>query len=286
LVWSSAGSRFFSFIMDLKEFLYLAALVVFAMGCRTFENRYLQKLGWVGLLLASYLLGWWLTGSHVAGTCGVLTWFLLPWLEIVGRVRKLRFPIKSEIKHRFPPSRELFPQLGELTREAEALGYEEIEDAGWSWDGAEHFVRLFYHAKERTQATIALAVQGPLAISHVSLTSRLPDGRSFTTSNFPFAPSLQFSAKQMVNRDYYAESLEAMKGAHRQFLDKHGVAEAEMAELNVEQLPAQMERDMSVQIDHNIEKGLIEPLGNGEFRYSWRGCFFLWFQVVKDMVRV
>ena len=51
-------------------------------------------------------------------------WFLLPWVEIVGRVRKLRFPLRSEVKHRFPPSREVFPDLDEITEEVEKAGFE------------------------------------------------------------------------------------------------------------------------------------------------------------------
>ena len=69
LVWADEESGELS--MDIKAFLYLAALVVFAFGCRTFESRWIQKAGWVALLVASYLLGFWLTGSHAAGAMGV-----------------------------------------------------------------------------------------------------------------------------------------------------------------------------------------------------------------------
>ena len=57
-------------------------------------------------------------------------------------------------------------------------------------------------------------------------------------------------------------------------------------QVDTEQLPAYIEHDMSAQIDHNINVGLIELTGEGEFRYSWRGCFYLWFQMVKDMVLI
>ncbi len=272
--------------MTLKDFLYLAALVVFAFGCRSFDNRWLQKLGWLCLLGASYLLAWLLTKSHIAGACAVLVWFLLPWLEIAGRVRRLRFPIRNEIKGRFPPSREVFPELGDLTSEVVEAGFEEIEDAGWSWHDTEHFVRLFYHREDRAQATISLAMQNDLGFSYISLTSRLADGRSFTTSNFPFPPTMRFAPAQRVNRCLDAGSLEDLVAAHEHFLQREGVAVADLVEPDTEQLSAQLERDMSVQIDHNIERGLIEPLGDGEFRYSWRGCVYLWLQVVKDMLRV
>lgn len=272
--------------MTLKEFLYLAALVVFALGCRSFDSRWLQKLGWLCLLAASYLLAWLLTASHIAGACAVLVWFLLPWLEIAGRVRRLRFPLRNVIKGRFPPSREVFPELGELTSELIEVGFEEIEDAGWNWHDTEHFVRLFHHPEQRTQAAISMALQNGLGFSYVSLTSRLTDGSNYTTSNFPFPPTMRFAPSQHVNRFVEAGSLEDLVAAHERFLQRASVTVAHLAAPDPEQMTSQLEHDMSTQIDHNIERGLLEPLGEDEFRYSWRGCVFLWLQVVKDMLRV
>lgn len=272
--------------MDLQQFLYLGAAVLFALACRTFHNRFVQKLGWLSLLGASYLGGYFLTGSHAAGVFGVGLWFMLPWVEIVGRVRKLRFPIKSEVKHRFPPSRDIFPDLDALTRETEKAGFVEVGDTGWKWSETDHFMRLFYQAELRTQATIALAQQGDMAFSYVSLTSRSKSGVTYTTSNYPFAPTMQFSPQQRVNRHSYAESMADLLASHQAFLAKHGLKFEDLVVMETESLTGYIERDMSTQIDHNITAGLIEPVGNGEFRYSWRGCFFLWFQVVKDMIRV
>ncbi len=271
--------------MDLQQFLYLAATVVFAVACRTFDNRFVQKLGWLSLLGASYLGGYFLTGSHAAGAFGIALWFMLPWLEIVGRVRKLRFPIKSEIKHRFPPSREVFPDLESLSAETEAIGFQEAGDAGWKWSQTDHFMRLFYHEALRTQASIALAQQGDFAFSYVSLTSRSADGVIYTTTNYPFAPTMQFSPQQRVNRYGQARSMKELLDQHRQFLDRHDAA-SRLVSLDTEELPSYLEKDMVAQIDHNLAIGVIETISEGEFRYSWRGCFYLWFQVVKDMIRV
>jgi hypothetical protein len=270
--------------MDLKSFLYLAALVVFAFGCRTFDSRLLQKLGWFSLLGASYWLAFMLTGSHVAGVCGVLAWFFLPLLEIAGRVRRLRFPMRNEIKGRFAPSREVFPELPDLTSEIEAAGFEEVEDAGWKWHEADHFLRLLYHAERRTQAAISMSIQGDISFSYVNLTSRGKDGKIYTTSNYPFPPTMRFAPGQELNRCVMVESFEALLASHEGFLQKHQVAVTELAEVDPEELAVFLEREMNSQIDHNLEQGLIERLGEGEFRYSWRGCFFLWLQVVKDML--
>lgn len=272
--------------MTASEILYLAALVVFAWACRTYDNRYLHKAGWIALLAASYLSGFFLFDSHMAGSFGVAIWFLLPWLEIAGRVRSLRFPMRSEVSSRFPPPRDVFPNLGELSDEVEECGFEEVGDSGWKWSETDHFVRLFYKADTRTQASIALARQESFAFSYVSLTSRTRDDRTFTTTNYPFAPTMRNTPHQHIQRFVHATSMEELMESHERFLEKSGVTCDDLSELDTDELATYIERDMSSQIDHNLTTGLIEPAGEGEFRYSWRGCFYLWFQVVKDMIRV
>lgn len=271
----------------LQQILYVAAALVFAIACRSFDNRFIQKLGWFALLGASYLAGFYLSGGqHLGGLVCVGAWFMLPWLEIIFRVRRLRFPIKSEIKHRFPPSREVFPELGDLSSEAEDAGFTEVGDTGWQWSQTDHFMRLFYHAEKRIQAAIALAQQGDFGFSYVSLTSRSNDGITYTTTNYPFAATMKHSPKQRLNRYTHAASFEDLLERHETFLHQQGISVEELALQDTEYLHAYIERDMSAQIDHNITAGVIEPTGNGEFRYSWRGCFFLYWQVVKDMLRV
>ncbi len=272
--------------MSLQQFLFLAAAVVFAVACRTFENRYVHKLGWLSLLGASYLGGYFLTGSHAAGAGSIALWFMLPWVEIVGRVRKLRFPMKSEVKHRFPPSRELFPDLEELSSEIEMEGFEKTDDTGWKWSETQHFMRLFYHPELRTQAAIALAQQEEYAFSYVSLTSRIDRGIIYTTTNYPFPPTMQFSPGHRMNRYTYADSMEDLMVEHADFLKSHDLEVTDLSALEAEQLSTFIEQDMNDQIHYNISVGLIEMAGNSEFRYSWRGCFYLWFEVVKDMVKV
>ncbi len=44
--------------------------------------------------------------------------------------------------------------------------------------------------------------------------------------------------------------------------------------------------ELRLQIDHNLDQGLIRLSGNGTVKYSWRGLVFLWCQFLKDMVRL
>jgi hypothetical protein len=81
-------------------------------------------------------------------------------------------------------------------------------------------------------------------------------------------------------------AIEELEEEHEAFLERHGIAAEEVLELDTEQLSTLMEEEMVLQIDHNMERGLIEEAGEGKFRYSWRGCLFLWVQLVKEMVKV
>ena len=270
----------------MSQFLIIAALIVFAFACRTFENRYIAKMGWLAMLGAPYLGAYFLTGSHAAGGTALTLWFFLPWLEILGRVRKLRFPVESEVKHRYPPSSDLFPDLDELSSEAEAAGFVAAEDTGWKWDQTDHFMRLFYHKELRAQAAVTLATQADFAISYVSVTSRSTSGRTFTTSNYPFSFTMKFSPDHKVNRYTSAVSFDDLLAAHATFLDANAVFPETLAEMDAENLTDYLTKDMRVQIDHNLSVGVLEPAGEGFIRYSWRGCVFLWLQVVKDMIRV
>ncbi len=270
----------------LPQILYVAAAIVLALACRSFDNRFIQKLGWLALLGASYLGGFYLTGTHVGGGIFISAWFMLPWLEIIFRVRRLRFPLTSEVKYRFPPSREVFPELSDLSSEADAAGFTEVGDTGWWWGQTNHFMRLFYHEEKRCQAAIALAQQGDFGFPYVSLTSRAASGITFTTTNYPFATTMKHSPQQRLSRFAHAASFEDLLERHDAFLQSESVRLEDLAPQDTEDLHASIELDMKTQIEHNLTVGVIEPTGSGEFRYSWRGCAFLYWQVVKDMLRV
>jgi hypothetical protein len=272
--------------MDLQKLLFLAAAVVLAFACRSFEHRVVRKLGLVAMMLASYLLGYFLTGSHWAGGFAVALWFVMPWVEIATSVRRLRFPVVRELKGRLPPSRDGFPELEDLTGEMMDHGFEAIEDAGWKWESADHFLRLLYHPKARVEATIGLARQDGFGFSYVSITSRTPAGTAFTTTNYPFAPTMQESPQHRLNRHPDAESLDDLLQSHEQFLGRAGLGDADFASVDPESLSARLQRDMGQQVEYNVRMGIIQLMGDGHFRYSWRGCFFLWRQVIRDMLRL
>lgn len=266
------------------EFLVIAALIVLYMACRTSQSRVIGKIGLLAVFTITYLIGYWLTGSHIAGCAALSIWILLPWVEIVSRVRKMRIPMQSVVKHRFPPNGEQFPELEELSAEIEESDFEEKDDTGWDWDGTENFMRLFFHKEEKLQAAINLSTQDGYSISYITVTSRTKDGCTFTSSNYPYSFTMKFAPQQRVNRYIGAESFEDLLESHREFLEKESVTKDDLRELDVENLPTYVEGDISHQVAHNLSVGVLEATEDGRTRYTWRGCFFLWFQVVKDML--
>ena len=103
----------------LPHLLLIAGVAVLSAAFRSFAHPALQKLGAIGILATSFLIGLFSTGSTVVGAVCAGSWLLLPWLEILTRIRKLRLPIEKNLRHRSPPARESFPALQELTDEIE-----------------------------------------------------------------------------------------------------------------------------------------------------------------------
>jgi hypothetical protein len=270
----------------MNHLLLILGLLVFAYACRTFENRWIAKLGWIVVLGTTYLGGFFLTGSHACGLAALAAWFLLPWVEIVSRVRKLRFPLHSEIRHRFPPSREVFPDLDEITAEVEEAGFEQTDDAGWKWEQTDHFVRLFYHPKKKLQANIHVAQQEGMVLSHASLTTRVGNDVTYATTNYPFSMTMKLAPEQHLNRCQSAETFGDMMESHEAFLTRSHVKDSEILPADRDDMSATLAQDLGRQIQHNLSAGVIVRADEEHFRYTWRGCFYLWFEVVKDMLRV
>lgn len=269
----------------MSQVLLIIGLLVFAYACRTFQNRYVNKAGWLAVLATTYLGAYFLTASHAWGWAALSMWFIFPWVEIVGRVRKLRFPLRNEVKHRFPPSSDVFPDLGDITEEVEEAGFEKADDAGWKWEEADHFVRIFYHVERKLQATVSVAQQEDFIFSHASLTTRTKDGVAYVTTNYPFSFTMKLAPMQRLQR-CEAETFGDMLSAHEAFLNRQGIGPSEIVAQDPDTLHATIQTDLSEQIDHNLSTGVIVRADEKHFRYSWRGCFYLWFQVVKDMIRV
>src|SRR5215210_1927129 len=99
----------------LSHFLLIFGVVAFTLALRSFRHPVLQKLGALGILATSFLFGWLLTGAVGAGIFCAALWFLLPWFDLLTRIRRLTLPLDRHLRHKTPPSARNFPNLAELT---------------------------------------------------------------------------------------------------------------------------------------------------------------------------
>jgi hypothetical protein len=270
-----------------SRLLIIVGTIALSFSLRTFPSAVLRKLGAFGVLATSFLVGWLLTGGNWGiGLFCASSWLLLPWLEILTRVRRLTLPLEKNLRHKTPPNSTAFPALDEITAEIEGEGFEHIDDAGWDWQDYAQFFRLFYKSADRSQAAICLIDQHDVAFYYLSISSRAKDGTIWTTWNYPFSYSLKLVPQWRVNRLRGDQTFLQMYESHRHFLNMNRVRLAELDELDPEAIQQDIQKDLRAQITHNIAAGILTQRANGEIRYSWRGMFFIWMQFLRDLVRL
>src|SRR5256886_17209328 len=91
-------------------------VALLSVGLRSFQNSYSQKAGALGILIASFLAIYFITGSWLLGLAAAVSWLFLPWLEILTRIRALRLPNENQLGPKGTPSSDAFPALSEITR--------------------------------------------------------------------------------------------------------------------------------------------------------------------------
>ena len=270
----------------MSELLLVIGISFFALACRSFTLPLVRKGSVIAIIVATFLAGYFLGDKSIIWGCiAVSCWFVLPWLDLLTRIRALRLPLDKKMRHRYPPP-DTSSMLREFTNDVEEAGFEYAQDSGWEWDGVEQFTRFFYDAKSKAQATINFNLQSHVAFAYMSVSSRTSDGRTWTTWNYPFSYSMKINPDIEIKRAPATHSFAEMLNSHRAFLAHRGIAKDHLLEDHPNDLKEIAEREMRNQIDHNLDSGLIRLSGNGTFRYSWRGLFFLWLQALKDMVRL
>jgi len=270
----------------LPNLLLILGVGALSLGLRTFPNAILQKLGAIGILATSFLVGWFSTGLWQVGAFCAGSWLLLPWLEILTRIRKLTLPLEKNLRHRSPPDRESFPALEELSEEVEGEQFEHVEDVGWDWQGYQQFFRLYYKESERAQAAICMIDQEEIAFFYMSLSSRAKDGKIWTSWNYPFSYSLKLVPDWRINRLRGDQSFLQIYESHRDFLRRNGVVVEDLEALDPDTMQAEIQKDLRAQIAHNLAVGVLKQDDSGDVRYSWRGLFFIWTQFLRDLVRL
>ncbi|MFK7910640.1 MAG: hypothetical protein AB8F34_08555 [Akkermansiaceae bacterium] len=265
----------------------LIALVVFCYALRACRTAWLRKMGALLMLLASGLCIYFITESILWGIVAMAAWFLLPWVELLTRIRKMRMPVENKLENRFTTNLEAFPSAPRHLHNLEIAGYEHIRNCGWNMGGMEQVYQLFWNAETRTVVTLCLCEQSNVTFSYLTITSRdITDG-VWRTTNFPFSPTLKPNPGIHWNQISCSnECVIKLIKSHCHFLLKQGFVDDDLAIPDPDNLEEEIEHEIKRQIDHNLQQGVISLTGDGHFRYTARGLFFLWRQFVRDMIRL
>ena len=266
--------------------LLTAGVAVFSIALRSFQTSWAQKAGALGVLTATFLFFYVLSGNWILGLAGALAWLFLPWLEILTRIRALRLPKEKALRPKGPPSPDVFPTLNEITREIENEGFTHVNDAGWDWEDYKQFFRLFYKEEDRAQATICLNEQNDLSFYYLRISSRAKDGIIWTTWNYPLSYGLKLTPQFRINRQRPDQSFWQLYQSHKEYLRNNQVETKVIDSLDEDRIQAEIENDLREQIAHNIEKGVLKPANEKEVKYSFRGMIYLWCQFLLDLVRL
>lgn len=270
----------------MRETLIILGLALLAAAMRSARCRYLRKLGALCLLLASFALMYFLTGSIAAGCIGVAAWGFLPWIELLTRIRRMRLPIENRLHHQPIPNPSFFPHAAEAAAAMEEEGFEHASDCGWEWDGMHQHFRLYWHPEERAVAAICLCEQCDVAFAFITVTSHDDRGRIWRTTNFPFAPTLKCAPEVRSNHLPCRQNcFHEILASHRGFLASQGLGQTNLRVPDPDEIEQHIEAEMRKQVAHNLSSGIIRLTDDQHFRYSKRGLLFLWLQFVKDMLR-
>lgn len=272
----------------MREPLVVIGLVALAVGLRASRVGWTRKLGALVFLAAGYVACFALTDDVWLGFLGVVPWFCLPWIELLTRIRRMRLPRENRLTHRQRPDPSFFPNASQAAAAMEDAGFEHVDDCGWEWAGMEQFFQIYWHPEERAEAAVCLCEQGAVAFAFMVVTTRHEDGRILRTTNFPFSPTLKTPPHVRWNhvpceRNCFHQVLRD----HHEFLARIRVPKESLRVPDPEAIESQIEEEMQAQVRHNLECGIIRPAETPDhFAYSTRGLFFLWWQFVKDMIRL
>jgi|688.fasta_scaffold14791_10 hypothetical protein len=269
----------------MNSWMLFIGLLVLSMACLSYGNLWLRRVGLLFIGVTTFAAGYLPTDNVWVGAVCVSAWLLLPWVEILLRVRKLRLPLRKELRQAPPPSRDAFPELSHLSDDVEAAGFEHVADLGWEMDGYRQFFRLFANEELREEAAITYVEQNQLGFHFVSVTSRSLDGGVFTTWNCPVSSSLKTPPSVRVHRASGELEFSGVQAEHQGFLEHSGLMRGELSPVDPGEVRAAVERDMEAQMQHNISEGLLRPADHEHGRYSWRGMLYLWFQCLRDIFR-
>ncbi len=270
-----------------QKALILVGLGILAAAFRGCGKGYLKKAGALLVLLLSFLLGYFVFKNWMGGLAVASIWIFLPWVELLSRTRKLRFPVNNRLAREKAPNLQFFPDAAAAAHALENHFFEPVNSSGWHWAGMhQHFI-TYWHPEECATATICLCEQEDVVFSFLSITTETKGGERYRTTNFPFASMLKACDNLVHNHlPCKQKDFEGVLDQHRAFLEDRGVTDKDLLMPDPENIDNLIEAEMQDQLRHNEAAGLIATHADGTFSYTGKGLLFLWRQFLKDMIRL
>ncbi len=271
----------------MKETLIVLATIIFGFALRSCKTTVLRKLGALVMLIASAMCVFFISDSILMGVFAASAWFILPWVELMTRIRKLRMPITNTLQQRFSVNLAAFPDAQTHIRTLENEGFEHIRNAGWNLGGMDQLFQLYWNAETKAVAALCLCEQSHITFSYLTITSRDLKNGVWRTTNFPFSPNLKLSPKVHWNQiSCVNECAKKVIEKHSSFLLKNGFCNDTLSIPDPDHIEQEIESELNKQINHNLKAGIITAADEVHFRYTPKGLFFLWCQSIKDMIRL
>lgn len=272
----------------MRPILIILAMFFGAVALRLCRPPAMRKLGALMMMGVTFLIAYFATDSLLIGVLGAAVWFLLPLVDILTRVRHLEMPLANDLPLSRKPRDEFFPNAREAIHAMEDAGFDHVSDQGWDWVGMHQYVRIFWHPEELAVGTVSLCEQQKAAFAFVSLTSRGIDEGVWRTTNFPFSPGLKCPQGIIWNHLPCEQScFNAILSEHHKFLGRINKSHDDLSMPDPDEVVEIMKAEMREQLLYNHRCGLLVANDDGTaFRYSRKGLLYLWWQQIKDMVRL
>lgn len=273
----------------LSEILVLAGLVVLACACLRARAPMIRRLGiWIIWGTIGMAIWYW-TDRWYLVLLGLAAWFAIPVGQATLMSRRLRFSLKRKLTPGDIDGEE-FPELYPISNELRDLGFKRNSDLWLKPSPMEQGFRIFRHTEDSISAAVAVVRQGGLSLSYLIIASEDQDGTFWITWDYPLAYGLKMPPNFRIYRCLEARSVTELVGQHRSFLE---INEVKLKDMN------RGEKDLSAfnrsffdrlfkeTMNYNLKCGLLHQERRDEevIRYSWRGTFFIAWQVLIEVVR-
>lgn len=245
------------------------------------------KLGMMMFWLGSGYLVYGLSNNSIpAGLVALLAWVFVPAYEIIFILRRLRVPKVRELTDARAPEDD-YDEIAEISEELLQLGFVQVDECRLNPSPHPHYYRLFVGREGAVHATIGHVSQDAIGFQFIAFSSQSHDGRRWVTWDYPLAYGLVMPPEIAVYRVLTAESLEDLLQAHLAFLEANEISEDQIitTDTSREAVRARLEKTLSRQIEYNVSHGFLaaDPQEGDNFRYSWRGTWFVATQVIRDI---